>query len=57
MPSRSIGLAGNPKILAVGEPCPGLAEAIIKRVYEALAKVHAAMEIIKPDGTSALYHG
>ena len=36
------GLAANPKILAVDEPCLGLAEAISKRVYEALAEVHRA---------------
>jgi branched-chain amino acid transport system ATP-binding protein len=36
------GLAANPKILAVDEPCLGLAEAIAKRVYDALAQIHAA---------------
>jgi branched-chain amino acid transport system ATP-binding protein len=36
------GLAANPKILAVDEPCLGLAEAVSKRVYEALARVHQA---------------
>jgi branched-chain amino acid transport system ATP-binding protein len=36
------GLAANPKILAVDEPCLGLAEAVSKRVYEALAEVHRA---------------
>jgi branched-chain amino acid transport system ATP-binding protein len=36
------GLAANPKILAVDEPCLGLAEAVSKRVYEALAQVHQA---------------
>jgi branched-chain amino acid transport system ATP-binding protein len=36
------GLAADPKILAVDEPCLGLAEAISKRVYEALARVHEA---------------
>jgi branched-chain amino acid transport system ATP-binding protein len=36
------GLAANPKILAVDEPCLGLAEAVSKRVYEALAQVHRA---------------
>ncbi len=36
------GLAAGPKILAVDEPCLGLAEAISRRVYEALAQVHEA---------------
>ena len=36
------GLAANPKILAVDEPCLGLAEAIAKRVYDVLAQIHAA---------------
>jgi branched-chain amino acid transport system ATP-binding protein len=35
------GLAADPKILAVDEPCLGLAEAVAQRVYEALAQVHA----------------
>ena len=35
------GLAANPKILAVDEPCLGLAEAIAKRVYDVLAQIHA----------------
>jgi branched-chain amino acid transport system ATP-binding protein len=34
------GLAAAPRILAVDEPCLGLAEAVGKRVYEALATVH-----------------
>jgi branched-chain amino acid transport system ATP-binding protein len=34
------GLAAAPRILAVDEPCLGLAEAVSKRVYEALARVH-----------------
>jgi branched-chain amino acid transport system ATP-binding protein len=34
------GLASNPKILAVDEPCLGLAEAVSKRVYAALARIH-----------------
>ena len=34
------GLAADPKILAVDEPCLGLAEAVAKRVYDALAKIH-----------------
>jgi len=34
------GLAANPKILAVDEPCLGLAEAVAKRVYDVLAKIH-----------------
>jgi branched-chain amino acid transport system ATP-binding protein len=41
------GLAANPKILAVDEPCLGLAESVAKRVYEALARVHA-------DGTTLI---
>ena len=35
------GLASNPRILAVDEPCLGLAEAVSKRVYQALSRVHA----------------
>ena len=34
------GLAADPKILAVDEPCLGLAEAVAKRVYDALTKIH-----------------
>jgi branched-chain amino acid transport system ATP-binding protein len=34
------GLAANPKILAVDEPCLGLAEALAKRVYDALGQIH-----------------
>jgi branched-chain amino acid transport system ATP-binding protein len=34
------GLAAAPRILAVDEPCLGLAEVVSKRVYEALARVH-----------------
>jgi branched-chain amino acid transport system ATP-binding protein len=34
------GLASDPKILAVDEPCLGLAEAVAKRVYEVLARIH-----------------
>jgi branched-chain amino acid transport system ATP-binding protein len=41
------GLAANPKILAVDEPCLGLAEAVAKRVYAALAQIHA-------DGTTLI---
>jgi branched-chain amino acid transport system ATP-binding protein len=33
------GLASNPKILAVDEPCLGLAEVVARRVYEALSGV------------------
>jgi len=36
------GLAADPKILAVDEPCLGLAEAVAKRVYDALARIHEA---------------
>jgi branched-chain amino acid transport system ATP-binding protein len=36
------GLAADPKILAVDEPCLGLAEAVAKRVYDVLAQIHAA---------------
>jgi branched-chain amino acid transport system ATP-binding protein len=36
------GLAASPKILAVDEPCLGLAEAVAKRVYDVLAQIHAA---------------
>jgi branched-chain amino acid transport system ATP-binding protein len=35
------GLAADPRILAVDEPCLGLAEAVGKRVYDALAGIHA----------------
>jgi branched-chain amino acid transport system ATP-binding protein len=41
------GLAADPKILAVDEPCLGLAEVIAKRVYDALAQIHA-------DGTTLI---
>jgi branched-chain amino acid transport system ATP-binding protein len=34
------GLASDPKILAVDEPCLGLAEAVAKRVYDVLARIH-----------------
>jgi branched-chain amino acid transport system ATP-binding protein len=34
------GLAGDPKILAVDEPCLGLAEAVSRRVYAALSDIH-----------------
>jgi branched-chain amino acid transport system ATP-binding protein len=33
------GLASDPKILAVDEPCLGLAEVVARRVYEALSRV------------------
>jgi branched-chain amino acid transport system ATP-binding protein len=36
------GLASDPKILAVDEPCLGLAEALSRRVYDALARIGAA---------------
>jgi branched-chain amino acid transport system ATP-binding protein len=36
------GLAADPKVLAVDEPCLGLAEAVARRVYDALAAIHAA---------------
>jgi branched-chain amino acid transport system ATP-binding protein len=36
------GLAAAPRILAVDEPCLGLAEAVSRRVYEALSRVHQA---------------
>jgi branched-chain amino acid transport system ATP-binding protein len=36
------GLASDPKILAVDEPCLGLAEAVARRVYDALARIHQA---------------
>jgi branched-chain amino acid transport system ATP-binding protein len=35
------GLASAPRILAVDEPCLGLAEAVSKRVYQALTRIHA----------------
>ena len=34
------GLAADPKILAVDEPCLGLAEAVARRVYDVLARIH-----------------
>jgi branched-chain amino acid transport system ATP-binding protein len=34
------GLAADPKILAVDEPCLGLAEVVARRVYDALAAIH-----------------
>lgn len=34
------GLASDPKILAVDEPCLGLAEAVARRVYDVLAAIH-----------------
>jgi branched-chain amino acid transport system ATP-binding protein len=34
------GLASDPKILVVDEPCLGLASAVSRRVYEALARIH-----------------
>jgi branched-chain amino acid transport system ATP-binding protein len=34
------GLASNPRILAVDEPCLGLAETVARRVYDALAEIH-----------------
>ena len=36
------GLASDPKILAVDEPCLGLAESLARRVYGALAEIHEA---------------
>jgi branched-chain amino acid transport system ATP-binding protein len=36
------GLASDPKILAVDEPCLGLAEVVARRVYDALAAIHEA---------------
>ena len=41
------GLASNPKILVVDEPCLGLAEAVARRVYDVLARIHA-------DGTTLI---
>jgi branched-chain amino acid transport system ATP-binding protein len=35
------GLAADPRILAVDEPCLGLAEAVSRRVYDALAGIHS----------------
>jgi branched-chain amino acid transport system ATP-binding protein len=36
------GLAGDPKILAVDEPCLGLAEPVARRVYDVLAAIRDA---------------
>jgi branched-chain amino acid transport system ATP-binding protein len=35
------GLAAAPRILAVDEPCLGLAESVAKRVYDVLAQIHS----------------
>lgn len=34
------GLAADPRILAVDEPCLGLAETVSRRVYEVLRRIH-----------------
>jgi branched-chain amino acid transport system ATP-binding protein len=39
MVAMARGLASDPKILAVDEPCLGLAEVVAKRVYDALARI------------------
>ncbi|HEX6525131.1 MAG TPA: ATP-binding cassette domain-containing protein [Streptosporangiaceae bacterium] len=36
------GLASDPRILMVDEPCLGLASAVSRRVYDALARIHQA---------------
>jgi branched-chain amino acid transport system ATP-binding protein len=36
------GLAADPRILAVDEPCLGLAETVSRGVYEALRQIHQA---------------
>jgi branched-chain amino acid transport system ATP-binding protein len=36
------GLAAGPRILAVDEPCLGLAETVSRRVYEVLRRIHEA---------------
>jgi len=51
------GLAANPRILAVDEPCLGLAEAVSRRVYEALDQVHSegrTLIIVEEDPKRAL---
>lgn len=51
------GIAANPKVLAVDEPCLGLAEAVSKRVYEALGQIHAegrTLVIVEEDPRRAL---
>jgi branched-chain amino acid transport system ATP-binding protein len=51
------GLAANPRILAVDEPCLGLAEAVSRRVYEALRRIHEAgrtLLIVEESPTRAL---
>lgn len=40
------GLAAGPKILVSDEPCLGLAEAVSRRVYEAIKKLHDAGKTI-----------
>ena len=51
------GLAADPQILAVDEPCLGLAEAVSRRVYEALGRIHAegrTLLIVEEASTRAL---
>lgn len=51
------GLAADPKILAVDEPCLGLAEGVSKRVYEVLARILAegrTLLIVEEDPRRAL---
>jgi branched-chain amino acid transport system ATP-binding protein len=51
------GLAADPRILAVDEPCLGLAETVSRRVYEALRRIHEAgrtLLIVEESPTRAL---
>lgn len=51
------GMAADPKLLAVDEPCLGLAEAVSKRVYQVLGEIHAegrTLVIVEEDTRRAL---
>ncbi len=51
------GLAADPRILAVDEPCLGLAETVSRRVYEVLRRIHEAgrtLLIVEESPTRAL---
>ena len=51
------GLAADPRILAVDEPCLGLAETVSRRVYEALGRIHdggGTLMIVEEAPTRAL---
>ncbi len=51
------GMAADPRLLAVDEPCLGLAEAVSKRVYQVLGEIHAegrTLVIVEEDPRRAL---